>query len=53
MEAFKAHLKISRAHNVAVGYHPTLSAIALQEKYNITRDTTNEEHDIVAKIKAR
>ena len=53
MEAFKAHLKIITAHNVAVGYHPTLAAIMIQEKHNITSDTTNEEHNNAANIKAR
>ena len=53
LEAFKAHLKISKAHNEAVGYHPTLAAIMIQEKHNITSDTTNEEHNNAANIKAR
>ena len=49
----KAHLKLSEAHNVAMGYHTGLSAIALQEKHNITSNTTNDEQNIEAKIKAR
>ena len=39
LEAIRAHPRVSEAHNGAVGYHPRLSAIALQEKHIITRNT--------------
>ena len=51
MELFKVHLKGSKAHNLEVGYHPVLAAIALQEK-NITSNTTNEDQNIEANINA-
>ena len=53
LEAFKLHPKVSEAHNVAVVYHPGLVAVSLQEKHNITSNTTNDEQNIEAKIKAR
>ena len=48
MEAFKAHIKLTEAHNISVGYHPGLAAVALQEKYNISSDTANEDQKIEA-----
>ena len=30
LESFKAHIKVSEAHNGAVGYHTLLAAVALQ-----------------------
>ena len=35
-----------------MGYHTGLSAIALQEKHNITSDTANEYQKIEANIKS-
>ena len=39
--AFKSNLKVNKAHNVEVGYHPRLAVISLQEKHNITSNTAN------------
>ena len=48
MESLKAHLKLSQSRNGSVGYHPGLAAVALQEKYNISSDTANEDQKIEA-----
>ena len=53
MEALQVHLKVSKAHNIPVGYHMRSSEITLQEKHNLNRETENEEHNIEANIKAR
>ena len=53
LEAFKAHLKVSEAHNGVVGYHLGLSAVTQQKKYIITSDNTNQDQEIEANIKAR
>ena len=52
LEAFKTHIKENESHNVAVGHHMGLSAVSLQEKYNITRDTANSGQKIEVNIKA-
>ena len=51
MEALNVNIKVSKAHNGAVGYHPGLAAIILQEKQNITSDTANKDHNIEANTK--
>ena len=53
LESFKAHIKVSEAHNGAVGYHTLLAAVALQEKCIITSNTANEDHKFEAKINTR
>ena len=53
LEVFKAHLKLIKAQNIALGYHPGLAVVALQVKYIITSDTANKDHNIEANIKAR
>ena len=39
LEVFKAHIRVSGAHNGSVGYHLGLSEIELQENHNITSNT--------------
>ena len=50
---FKAHLKVSEAHNGAVGYHNGIAESALLEKHNIIIDAANEEQKIESNIKYR
>ena len=53
LEYFKANIKLRKSHNGAVGYHPGLPLIVMQEKHNITRETANKEKNIETKIKTR
>ena len=53
LESFKVDIKVSKAHNGAVGYHLILADISLQYKQDITSDTSNEDQDIEANINAR
>ena len=53
LEASKSRIKVSESHNGAVGYHKLLAAVALQEKYNITSNTANEDHKVEEKINTR
>ena len=53
MEAFKAHLKVSKSHNVSVGYHPVLATISLQWKIYITSGAANKDQNIESNIKAK
>ena len=53
LEVFKAHLKVSKAHNGAVGYHNGISESALLEKHNIIIDAANEEKKIDSNIKSK
>ena len=53
LEAFKAHLKVTEAHNGVVVHHPGLSVIVLQEKHNITSNISSEDQNIEANIRDR
>ena len=53
LEVFKAHLKVSEAHNGAVGYHNGIAESALLEKHNIIIDAANEEQKIESNIKSK
>ena len=53
LEEIKVHFKVSESHNGVVGYHPVLAAVVIQEKKNITSDTSNKDQKIEANIKAR
>ena len=53
LKALKAHIKLSEAHNVVVGYHWVLAATALKEKHNITSNTLNKYKKIDVNIKSR
>ena len=39
LEAFKSHLKVIKAHNFSMGYHPSLDITSLLEKHNMTSET--------------
>ena len=52
LEDFKEHLKVRKAHNRALGYHPGVSAAELLEQQKINGETSSEEQNIEANIKA-
>ena len=53
LESFKSHIEVIEAHNEAVGYHPSLAAVAIKENHNVNSNATNEEQKIKENTKAR